>query len=202
MEQVVQTRLRIGTWNVEHATATRNPQRLHLIEKADADIWVLTETQDTLDLGSSYHAVHSDLQEIPPARWVSIWSRHPLIGPVGVRDPIRTTAALYATSLGQVLVYGTVMPWHSDKGSTETAANWTEHHRVIPEQTKEWKELRERFRDAAFCTAGDFNMNLGDRHPPVRGATARGKVSDCFRTGWRLPASPASLGRSTFRQAS
>ena len=36
--------LRIGTWNVEYASAARNPQRLSLLHAADADIWVLTET--------------------------------------------------------------------------------------------------------------------------------------------------------------
>src|SRR4051794_309535 len=43
--------LRIGTWNVEHASAAKNAQRLAVIERADADIWVLTETQDGFDLG-------------------------------------------------------------------------------------------------------------------------------------------------------
>jgi hypothetical protein len=32
--------LRIGTWNVEHASSAKNPQRLALIQRADADIWV------------------------------------------------------------------------------------------------------------------------------------------------------------------
>ena len=88
----------IGTWNVGYASTARNPQRLHLIEKADTDIWVLTETQDGLNLGlgGSYSAVHSEPhpQKPAPARWVTIWSRHPLIDRVRVRDPIRTTAAL------------------------------------------------------------------------------------------------------------
>jgi hypothetical protein len=169
MEQPIQARsnstLRIATWNVEYASTNRNLQRLALIHAADADIWVLTETQDGLDLGSSYSALHSDPRpdKRPPARWVTIWSRHPLIERVAVRDPMRTAAALYATSLGKVLVYGTVMPWHSDRGPTGAAPNWTEHHRVVPEQSNEWNELRERYADAALCTAGDFNMTLGGR---------------------------------------
>jgi hypothetical protein len=56
----VNSALRIGTWNVEYASAARNPQRLSRLHAADADIWVLTETQDGLDLGSGYHAVHSE----------------------------------------------------------------------------------------------------------------------------------------------
>ena len=40
------TTVRIGTWNVEYASAARNSQRLSLLLPANADIWVLTETQD------------------------------------------------------------------------------------------------------------------------------------------------------------
>jgi hypothetical protein len=106
LEQMEQTRpeptptLRIGTWNVEHASAAGNPQRLALIQRADADIWVLTETQDGLELGSSYTAVHSEPRPKKPfpARWVTIWSKHSRIKRVSVRDPIRTTAALYDTA--------------------------------------------------------------------------------------------------------
>ena len=44
--------LRIGTWNVEYASTARNPQRLSLLPAADADICVLAQIQDGLDLGN------------------------------------------------------------------------------------------------------------------------------------------------------
>ena len=72
---------------------------------------------------------------------------------------------VYATPLGKVLVYGTVMPWHSDRGPTDAAPNWTEHHRVVSEQVREWSELRDQHGDAAICAAGDFNMTLGGGYP-------------------------------------
>ena len=166
MEQIAQTKLRIGTWNVEYASAARNPLRLALIERADADIWVLTETQDGLALGSSYTPQHSEPHpQKRPQRWVTIWSRHPLIKRIDVRDPIRTAAALYATPLGKVLVYGTVMPWSSDRGLSGVEAYWAEHHRVVSEQVKECSELRDDHGDAAICVAGDFNMTLGGGYP-------------------------------------
>jgi hypothetical protein len=157
--------LRIATWNVEYASDAKNPQRLALIEGANTDIWVLTETQDGLDLGSSYNAVHSEPRPKKPstARWVSIWSRQPLIERVPVRDPIRTSAALYATSLGRLLIYGTVMPWPADRGPSGTAPKWVEQRRVVREQAQEWKDLRDRFPTVAMCVAGDFNMTVGGR---------------------------------------
>lgn len=42
--------LRIGTWNVEYANLANNPRRLELMHTANADIWVLTETRDELNL--------------------------------------------------------------------------------------------------------------------------------------------------------
>lgn len=68
------------------------------------------------------------------------------------------------------------MPWQSDRGLTGSEPYWAEHHRVIPEQTNEWKTLRERYGDGALCTARDFNMNLGGATP-----TARSKVGDRLR---------------------
>ena len=51
--------LRIGTWNVRHANPVKNGSRLKLLRDANADIWVLTETRDELDLGAPYAAVSS-----------------------------------------------------------------------------------------------------------------------------------------------
>jgi hypothetical protein len=160
------TPLRIGTWNIERAVPTRKEGLLARIHAAGADIWVLTETRDSFVLDGSYHAVHSDFQPdtLIAGHWVMIWSRLPCIDRVPTRDPIRTAAALYDTSLGKVLVYGTVLPWHSDGGPSGDAPNWTEQHRVISEQAEEWSALRSRYPDAALCVAGDLNMNLGGEH--------------------------------------
>ena len=158
--------MRIGTWNVEYASPAKNERRLAVLRAADADVWVLTETRDSLDLSSTHQAVHSDprYRTLARGRWVTIWSRFPLVETVAVPDTSRTVAALYETTFGQLLVYGTVLPWHSDRGPTAAAKTWAEHHRVIPEQAKEWLTLCVRYPRSALCVAGDLNMNLGGRH--------------------------------------
>jgi endonuclease/exonuclease/phosphatase family metal-dependent hydrolase len=83
---------------------------------------------------------------------------------VDVDDPVRSTAALLQTPLGPLLVYGTVLPWHTDPGPHGNARAWSEHHRVIPLQGVEWARLATAHPDAALCVAGDFNTNLGGRH--------------------------------------
>lgn len=63
-----------------------------------------------------------------------------------VMDPTRTVAALVDSPIGPLVVYGTVLPWHCDRGDAPgdpSPRNWEEHHRVIPLQAAEWKRLAE-----------------------------------------------------------
>lgn len=52
------------------------------------------------------------------------------------------------------------MPWHSDVGPSGTARNWTEHHRVIPEQGAEWLALLAAHPGARLVVAGDLNTTI------------------------------------------
>jgi endonuclease/exonuclease/phosphatase family metal-dependent hydrolase len=159
--------MRVGTWNVEYAAvAAKNERRVRRIRDMNADVWVLTETNDELNLGEGYRPVSTTRRVTGRAggRWTTIWSRFPIVRQVSVRDENRTVAAIVQAPLGELLVYGTVMPWHSDLGPSGNATNWSEHHRVVPEQAEEWRALCEAHPGVALCVAGDFNMNLGGKH--------------------------------------
>jgi hypothetical protein len=131
-----------------------------------ADIWILTETHDDLVPPNCPHVAHSkprpkDWSGIRPgSKWVSIWSRFPIIAEPSLPlvDPERTVTALLDIGKGRkLLVYGTVLPWKGDRG----IFNWTEHHRVIEVQRAEWLKLQRKHPDAKFCIAGDFNTDMG-----------------------------------------
>src|SRR3954454_2055462 len=71
------TGLRVGTWNVEGANVLANDRRLEILRIANADVWVLTETRDELNLGPEYNALSSSLRDPtvgPPPRWVTVWA--------------------------------------------------------------------------------------------------------------------------------
>lgn len=157
--------LTVATWNVEYAAgAERNARRAKLIQDADADVVVLTETHDELCL-SDYRAESTLLRRggaRQGARWTTIWSRLEVRRRIGTADPQRTVAVELE---GDVIVYGTVLPWHTDTGpSGNKQVNWSEYRRVVPIQGAEWRALRKQHPGHTLIVAGDFNQSLGDRH--------------------------------------
>ncbi len=158
--------MRIGTWNVEYARGVdKNARRLRRLREMDCDVWILTETHDDLHPGPEYTALSTEprMRKGPIGRWTTIWSRFPLER-VAVTDGDRTVSALVRAPFGQLLVFGTVLPWHTDVGPQQTAPVWSEFYRVVPEQAREWAALRAAYPDASLCVAGDLNMNLGGPH--------------------------------------
>lgn len=187
---------RLGTWNVEYV----HKERLDVLQRVlgrrehQADIWVLTETHDDLEPPGANFVAHSQPRPKnyrairPGSRWVSIWSRFPVIEEIAVpnADTKRTVCALLDLGEGrQCVVYGTVMPWHSDQGDAprETPVPyWSEHHRVIVQQCAEWKWLRDTYPKAALCVAGDYNTDMatGHRYGTKEGiATLRAGLAAC-----------------------
>jgi len=155
-------------WNLDHASGkTHDAARIAAISASDPDIVVLTETHDRIcPEGEGWSPVHSKPRPgcEEGERWVSLWV-HPDVAVTGIDtlDPLRTIAALLDHQGRQLLVYATVMPWHSDGGdepSDPPRANWSEHRRVVPEQVKEWRTLAARYPDASLIVAGDWNTDL------------------------------------------
>lgn len=191
--------MRIGTWNVEYAAgATKNAARLARLRSADADVWVLTETHDDLDLLPSHQRASTPQRPTGRAggRWTTIWSRWPIARRLDTADPVRTVLVELRTPSGPLLVYGTVLPWANDAGpdATTPAKGWTEMDRVLPIQTAEWRALRESHPGVPLVVAGDLNMNLGGPHyygttrcrSALRGALSALGMS-CATTHDRIP---------------
>lgn len=177
--------MRIGTWNVWYAYKGRLDALHQVMANNSADIWVLTETHDDLvPLGCKYVA-HSEARPKvspnirPGSRWVSIWSKHPIEKVfLASADQKRTVIArVNLGEAGDLLVYGTVLPWKGDQ-----IPGWSEHHRVIPKQCAEWLELRKTYPETLLCVAGDFNtdMGSGSRYGTQQGIEAlRLGLSEC-----------------------
>src|SRR5664280_1921694 len=110
--------LKIATWNLARVLpkqAARIAKIVRWLDRVDADVWVLTETHNSVSPGPGYSAAstrYPDRPGEPGERWVTIWSRLPIEPLPPARDPARTVAALVQPPHGAPLVvYGTVLPW-------------------------------------------------------------------------------------------
>ena len=163
--------MKIATWNVAYGVSpSKNTRILEQMALVDADIWVLTETHDDLrpPTAGEWHSVSSSSRPREAravregSRWVTIWSRLPIVDTlVPSHDPVRTSAGVIVTPLGNLLVFGTVLPWYQDVGRS-VAEEFTS-------QSEDWKSMLRWHECISACVAGDFNVNLGGPHYYGRG---------------------------------
>lgn len=169
--------MRIATWNLERPSLRswkRLPRQRERMATIDADIWALTETRASISPDDGYYGLHAPPHPArrPDAdeRWVSIWSRWPL-RPTGLPpDPRGAVSAIIDSPDGELLVYGTVLPWADEKGDDGQATMWQVHYEQIQRQAQEWQTLRSMHPDTPLIVAGDFNQDrdgsgwYGTRH--------------------------------------
>ena len=157
--------VKIATWNVAYGVSpTRNARIRQTMAGIDADVWVLTETHDMLrpPSGSNWEGVTSEQrprqakQVVDDSRWVTIWSRLPVLERLSPAYDPKRTAAVVETPFGKLLVFGTVLPWYQDMGRTVM--------HEFARQATDWQELSSSRGNMPVCVAGDYNVNLGGPH--------------------------------------
>lgn len=165
------TSIRIATWNVERPTSSQ-PGRLAALHewlgRVNADVWVLTETSTRLVPGADYVAVESCGADRPgeaEERWVTIWSRLPVIDEPTTVDCVRTACARLRTPDGGALVvYGSVLPWVSSGWGGHRAKGGVAFCAALEAQSGDWQRIRKDDPTAMLCVAGDLNQDLRARH--------------------------------------
>lgn len=164
--------LRIATWNLEHPVEQwAQASILDRMAAVSADLWVLTETHDDVvprrndDVPprQAYHAVSSAPRRgsSPGERWVTIWSRHPILGQHETSDPERTVAVTVELCDGRhLLVYGTVLPWCGDAWGGFPSKGAVAYTNALERQASDWQRLQAAHPGTPLCVAGDFNQDL------------------------------------------
>lgn len=171
--------LRIATWNLDHAYNGNRPvqRQIEAIVKVTPDILVLTETCDQVDLSShGYSAVYAQPNEYKKY-CSSIWSRLPITRQHETSDSERTVCAQISTPLGDMLVYGTIITYHGDKGPSQKSLAWAEHYRAIGVQGNDWLRLRTQFA-LPLIVAGDFNQTRDGSSRTYGTAHGRGMLTE------------------------
>lgn len=164
--------LKIATWNLEKPKPngwSKNPIILKQIQEINADIWILTETNDAINPGKEYFKAASYSQpEWNGFNYTTIWSRFP-IKRLQTYDPTLAVCVEIETHVGSFLVYGTIITWAHDGVSDGEAKVWERHYQSIKLHGKDWAKLNQ---GLPFCVAGDFNEALSQ---PLYYGTAKGR---------------------------
>lgn len=160
-------RLRVATWNLERPSARswkKAPAQREQMHAIDADVWALTETRVGLEPADGYRGL--DCPPHPARRpldetWTAVWTRWRIEPTDLPATPRGSLPALVDTPIGRLVMYGTVLPWHSEPGDEpdRKAKNWEVHAAEVQRQGDEWRRLRELYPDSPLIVAGDFNQD-------------------------------------------
>jgi len=151
---------------------TPNQSRFLAVQKAcraqDAELWFLTETHQDLSPHQGYFGIHSGTPDRlfkPGEKWSSIWSKWPIESMSGfVTDGSRCVAGrIEHDALGEIILYGTVLPWNSDLRAIESSS-FQAYQEALEVQKSDWLRIQRYFPLATLIVAGDFNQSLVGQH--------------------------------------
>ena len=171
--------MKIATWNLDHVRPgySERTRRMHAaIEGVGADVWVLTETHSLFSPGEHFEEIsHSSGAADRPIGelWVAIWVRREITAShVQVAgEPHRSAAVRLALGHNRhVVVFGTVLPWRSDRSTELRGA--AKFEQSLATQSSGWDGLLGVEDD--LCVIGDFNQELSADGPV---GTRRGRIA-------------------------
>lgn len=157
---------RIANWNLERPREYTKKTKLVLdqINKIDADIFVLTETSNAIDLSSKYQSIKSvSYDRYPNEQWISIWTKWKIEKQIKTFDNKRTTCILIKAPFGSLIIYGTIIPYHmagvtGNRYEYEGYKPWELHYEDITRQSNDWEMIQSKNKDIPFFVIGDFNQ--------------------------------------------
>lgn len=129
-----------------------------------ADVWILTETNNlAVDLSTTGYSKFSSIEykdkELEQNAYTTIWSK--IQAPTQmIKTFDQDIAVCIKVNLQDynLLVYGTIITWHGDRGKDGKAKNWEEHYRSIEHHGNDWNRLAKIYSDYNLIVAGDFNQ--------------------------------------------
>ncbi|HEY9817113.1 MAG TPA: endonuclease/exonuclease/phosphatase family protein [Candidatus Obscuribacterales bacterium] len=157
--------MRIATWNLERADPEdeeQNAARLEKIREINADIWILTETHECIDLSGSHHGAATAPSPRKPREGeacAAVWSRWPILNQVQTADSTEAVCVEIDHPDRPLLVYGSIIAYHGYKGPDGNSPQWEQHYRYIQWHGEDWKRLRKDYPNHKLIAGGDYNQN-------------------------------------------
>ncbi len=138
------------------------------LSEIKSDIYFLTETHERLTPQKDFQAIFSgtpDRKHLEGERWTSIWSRWPITSLNDfVSDKSRCVAGeIENTPFGQLIVYGTVLPWNGDR-RTPNNGNHIAFGDALEALKDDIARIKDVYPKSIIVLAGDFNQSLVENH--------------------------------------
>lgn len=167
--------MRIATWNIERLKHIAQMDEIcALLDKANADILVLTETDTRICPKSKYcfHTLslaesHLDFYGQTENR-VSVYTNYPCITQMETYDNYTAICIELETELGNLIVYGTIMGIFGNREKS-----------FQTDLIKQMEDIRKLTADGRnICVIGDYNLSFGDSYYYTK--LGRNMVNDSF----------------------
>jgi endonuclease/exonuclease/phosphatase family metal-dependent hydrolase len=159
--------VKFATWNLARVLPKHVERSAAIgawLDRVDADVWVLTETHDSVSPGPGFSSVsteHPDRAGEPGERWATVWSRLPIEPLPPTRDPARAVAAVVRPTHGApFVVYGTVLPWLGSPWRDVPAHLGRAFRAALMAQLADWVDVVGLFPEGGLFVLGDLNQDL------------------------------------------
>lgn len=151
--------MKIATWNIERPTKNhkRIPLILDILKTVNADILILTETNEFLSLDNDYNCFHSTNAKekfyTKGEKRVSIYSKYNSVGHIKIFRDDTSICTILETPLGDLAIYGTIIGIEGNR-----KPNFEED---LDQQILDFEKIA---KENNLCISGDFNISFGDNY--------------------------------------
>lgn len=154
--------VRVATWNLDHASNSSRPveKQIEKILDIAPDILVLTETCKEVDLSSHGYSQFTTCQNEYGKYYATI-HLSPRVRESQKLLTYDDTVAVFVRAIspiGEILIYGTIITYHGDRGADNSSRPWVQHYRAIVDHGNDWARLLDESGGFPLIIAGDFNQ--------------------------------------------
>jgi exonuclease III len=165
--------MKIATWNIERPRLNDKeiPSIIGILRNINADILILTETNEFLDLDDDYNSFHSTNAKekfyTKGEKRVSIYSKYKSVGYIKTFRDDTSICTILQTPLGDLAVYGTIIGVEGNR-----KPNFEED---LDQQLLDFDKIA---KQNNLCISGDFNISFGDNYYFTK--SGRQKLNESF----------------------
>jgi len=174
------TTLKIATWNLERPKRgdKKNEKIISILKNVDADIFILTETNASINFGENYAVQQSqplptqnlfdEVQYFDEENRTTIFSKNKIVKTISTKNDFTNVCAEIETVFGSLIVYGTIIGirgWKKPFFEQDLSNTIIDVKNLAPQNN--------------FCLAGDFNCSFNDY--PFYTNDARNRLNEIFK---------------------